>query len=84
MSIISKKTVYGLLAAVFLFGAVGPAAAQGWHHRPPPPPWGWNGGPRHHRWAPPPRRHCWIQEQRVRVMTPYGPRWRTRDVRVCR
>jgi len=84
MSFFNKKTLYGLVAAAFLLGAVGPAAAQGWH-RPPPPRPGWGGPPPPtHRWRPPPRRHCWIQERRVRVMTPWGPRWRIRNVRVCR
>ncbi|MBV5266238.1 hypothetical protein [Pinisolibacter aquiterrae] len=84
MSFFNKKTLYGLVAAAFLLGAVGPAAAQGWH-RPPPPRPGWGAPPPPmHRWRPPPRRHCWTQERRVRVMTPWGPRWQTRHVRVCR
>lgn len=81
MSIFNKKTLYGLLAAAMLFGTVAPAAAQRWDR--PPPRDGWGApGPRHYGWAP--RRHCWIQERRVRVMTPWGPRWRIRNVRVCR
>lgn len=86
MSIFNKKLLAGLLAAAFLADAAAPALAQPWG--PPPPPYGW-----HHRrppdrgWGPPPerwRRHCWVEERRVRVDTPWGPRWRIREVRVCR
>lgn len=84
MSILNKKFVVGCLFALFLADAVAPAAAQPWGPPPPPPP-GW-GGPGWHRPPPPPRwrRHCWVEQRRVRVMTPWGPRWRIRDVRVCR
>lgn len=85
MSIFSKKLVVGLVAALIMADAVAPAAAQ----PPPPPPPGWGGPPpRGPGWGPPPpprwRRHCWYEQRRVRVMTDWGPRWRTRNVRVCR
>lgn len=87
MSIFNKKFVVGCLVALFLADAVVPAAAQPWGGPPPPPPPGW-GPPRGPGWGPPPpprwRRHCWYEQRRVRVMTDYGPRWRIRNVRVCR
>jgi hypothetical protein len=86
MTNIGKKLVLGLLGALFMFEAAAPAAAQPWGWGPPPP--------RHHRhwegdrgWGPPPprwRRHCWTETRRVRVETPWGPRWRLREVRICR
>lgn len=71
-------------AALTLIEAVAPAAAQPWGG-PPPPRREFRDGPGWDRphWRPH-RERCWIEERRVRVMTPWGPRWRTRDVRVCR
>jgi hypothetical protein len=72
-----------LFAGLVVFDAASPALAQPWG--PPPPRPGWGGPPPHHRWGPPPpRRRCWVEERRVRVDTPWGPRWRMREVRVCR
>ncbi len=79
MSFLSKATTFGFLAALAIGAAVtsaAPAAAQPWGGP------GWN-RPHHRHWAPPPRR-CWVEERRMRVMTPWGPRWERRMVRVCR
>ena len=87
MSNFAKKIAMTLMAALFVLDAVAPAAAQPWGRPPPPPPPGW-GGSMGHDWRPPPpprwRRHCWYEQRRVRVHTPWGPRWRTRSIRVCR
>ncbi|MCE1235410.1 MAG: hypothetical protein LWW93_03540 [Hyphomicrobiales bacterium] len=86
MSILTKKLIFGLVAALIMADAVAPAAAQ--PGPPPPPPPGWGGPGPGPGWGPPPpprwRRHCWYEERRVRVMTDRGPRWRTRTVRICR
>ncbi|TBW36291.1 hypothetical protein EYW49_14395 [Siculibacillus lacustris] len=68
-------TALALVAGFVALDAASPAAAQ---------PWGWGPPPRHHRWDGPPPRRCWMEERRVRVDTPWGPRWRIREVRVCR
>lgn len=86
MTNIGKKLVMGLVAALFMMDAIAPAAAQPWGPPPPHRPgWGRHPGP---GWGPPPpprwRRHCWYETRRVRVNTPYGPRWRMREVRICR
>ena len=78
----SSVLAIAALATLALSGAVAPAAAQGYDY-PPPPRWDRPPPPPPHRWGPPPRR-CWTEERRVRVETPWGPRWRIRDVRVCR
>ncbi|NLH80116.1 MAG: hypothetical protein GX458_04625 [Phyllobacteriaceae bacterium] len=85
MSIFNKKFLVGCIAAIIMADAVVPAMAQPWGP-PPPPRYGWHRPPPGPGWGPPPRwrRHCWMEERRVRVDTPWGPRWRIRNVRVCR
>lgn len=75
-----SKFILAVVTGLLLLDTVAPAAAQPWGPPPPPPPW-----ERHHRpgWDRPPPR-CWIEQRRVKVWTEYGPRWRVRDVRVCR
>lgn len=75
------------LATLLTAGAVAPAAAHdrwgGWGG----PRWddGWRGEDRgwRHRphWGGP---RCWIETRRVRVHTPWGPRVRMVEERVCR
>lgn len=72
-----------LVAGFLVFDAASPALAQPWGPPPPPPGWG-PPPPPPPRWDGPRRHRCWIEERRVRVDTPWGPRWRTREVRVCR
>lgn len=82
-----KKIAMTLIAALFVLDAVAPAGAQQPRAGPPPPPPpGWGGPPGHDWRRPPPRwrHHCWYEQRRVRVHTPWGPRWRTRSIRVCR
>lgn len=59
----------------------------GWGHR------GWDRGPRHHGgwgwggWDGPRRHwrsHCWFEDRPVRVHTPWGPRIRYEQRRICR
>lgn len=84
------------LASLATAGFVVPAAAQGWdggdrggwedrrmHERR-----GWDDrrGPDRGEWGrrPPWRQHCWVETRPMRVMTPWGPRIRHVEQRVCR
>lgn len=88
MTTMFRKSLLALATLASLAGAglVTPAAAgDGWdrpdrrwreEHR----DWGW--GQRHRPyWG---RERCWIETRRVRVFTPWGPRYRTVEERVCR
>lgn len=79
-------------AALLVAGATLPAAAyDGWGGGYGPGPGygygygrgyeGWRG--HHHRpyWE---RERCWVETRRVRVFTPWGPRFRLVEERVCR
>lgn len=79
------------LATIVTSGAVAPAAAQGWGG------WdrgGWDRGgwedrrgwDHDRRWGRPHWHHerCWIEVRPQRVFTPWGPRIRNVEQRVCR
>lgn len=82
------------LATLLTAGVAAPAAAQdrwgGWDGPRVDRGWrgedrGWRGDDRGWRHRPHwDGRRCWIETRRVRVYTPWGPRLRTVEERVCR
>jgi len=83
-----RKIVFAAVAVASIAGAALPAAAQGWG--------GWDRGygedrggwgerhygwHHHHGWDRP---RCWLENRRVWVDTPWGPRERVTEVRICR
>ncbi|MCE1235409.1 MAG: sulfur globule protein precursor [Hyphomicrobiales bacterium] len=91
-----RKSLFAVaaLATLVIAGAVAPAAAQGRWGGWDGPRWdgGWRGEGRGWRdedrgWRHRPhwdRPRCWIETRRIRVHTPWGPRLRTVEERVCR
>ena len=83
MSSFLRKVVLSAATLAALAATALPAAAHDWDR-------GWDRGPgwdrgrgwHHHRdWDRP---RCWMEPRRVWVDTPWGPRHRIVEVRVCR
>jgi hypothetical protein len=88
----SRKSLLALatLATIVTAGFAAPAAAQGWGG------WdrggwedrrGWDRGRGDWGWGRRPHWHrerCWVEVRPMRVMTPWGPRIRQVEQRVCR
>ncbi len=79
------KIALAAASALMFVAAVAPASAQPWGPPGPPPSERWGGPPpREPGWGHRPhRQRCWYEERRVKVWTDHGPRWRTRQVKVC-
>ena len=82
MFISFRNSLLALATVATVLGAAAAAPAAAYDGRPDgyrrEEPRGWDHRVDRHR----PR--CWMETRRVRVMTPWGPRMRTQETRVCR